>query len=88
MKLIDADALLAALRGLKVEPDISQMIWSGDVESVVQDARAVDAIPVEWLEKQASEEGPYSIYCQAALEILLDDWQKEQEAQDGGHNRD
>ena len=85
MKLIDADALLAALRGLKVEPDISQMIWSGDVESVVQDARAVDAIPVEWLRSQLKNnpndiESAYDDIC---INELIQKWQKEQEAQDG-----
>ena len=44
-------------------------------------APTIPAIPVEWLQKYAPEK--WSMYMQAAVEIIIEAWQKEQEAQDG-----
>ena len=78
MRLIDADNVISVCEILS-EKGGNPHYWN-QLISIIEDMATIDAIPVEWLEKQASEQGPYSVYCQAALEILLDDWKKEQEA--------
>jgi hypothetical protein len=81
MRLGDLDALIHTH---KSEVATIGKDWTvDDLATAIEVAPTIDAIPVEWLEKQASQQGPYSVYCQAAIEILLNDWQKEQEAQDG-----
>ena len=52
----------------------------GGARKIMEDAPAVDAIPVEWLKKKRE----VAIWQFAgAIDWLLGDWQKEQEAQDG-----
>lgn len=78
MRLIDADALkekkvYSHERHEKIVP-VAEIDW----------LPAVDAIPVEWLEKQADfarSEWDYDT-CDA-IHIVLKAWQKEQEAKDG-----
>ena len=78
VRLIDADALKDEMRAGCVPINLGGITGiTGDddsIEDYIDAAPTIDAIPVEWLEKQASEQGPYSVYCQAAIEILLYDW--------------
>ena len=64
------------------------------VEDMIENAPTIDAIPVEWLEKRrqnlilaamvhSTVYGDNSVELCHAVNIVLDMWQQEQEAQDG-----
>ena len=76
-RLIDADAL-------KKEVEFRQEhMWPEDlsfrIPGMIDNAPTVPAIPVEWLRKQ----GQHGSVIQVSATILIEKWQKEQEAQDG-----
>lgn len=72
MKAIDADALRIVTRGKNHHRKY--------VLADITDAPTIGAIPVEWLRKKRE----VAIWqFAAAIDWLLSDWQKEQEAQDG-----
>ena len=82
-KLIDADALKSTLQKWARVPDYNEAeryILRG-VIAEIEDAPAVNAIPVEWLEKQADFLRSVWDYdtCEA-VRIVLKQWQREQEA--------
>ena len=73
MRLIDADALkekkaYSHERHEKIVP-VAEIDWSP----------TIDAIPVEWLKQYAPEK--WATYMQVAVEIIIEAWQKEQEAE-------
>ena len=74
MRLIDADALPIVTRGKNHHRKY--------VFADITNAPTIDAIPVEWLEKQADyarSEWDYDT-CEG-IRIVLKAWQKEQETQ-------
>jgi len=71
VRLIDVDELLKAYDVIHVGPP-------GGARKLMVDAPTIDAIPVEWLQRYSPEK--WSTYMQAAVEIIIDDWKKEQEA--------
>lgn len=83
MRLIDADALLVKQTNIAktFARSDAQKSLMGRVMYNTEHAPTVDAIPVEWLEKQADyarSEWDYDT-CEG-IRIVLKAWQKEQEA--------
>lgn len=48
------------------------------INTLIEEAPVVDAVPVEWLKQYAPEK--WSTYMQAAVEIIIEAWLEEQEA--------
>lgn len=80
-----------ALSGLGLEPVMAVR----DIKALISVLPAIDAIPVEWLEKRrenliltamvhSTVYGDNSIELCHAVNVVLDMWQKEQEARDNG----
>lgn len=86
MRLIDADALLvkqASIAKTFARSD-AQKSLIGRVMYNTESAPTIDAIPVEWLNKQcelADDRGDMEMTD--AISWLIQTWQEEQEAQDG-----
>ena len=78
MRPIDADALKKATEahGEKIAYVVS-FLWDIDA------APTIDAIPVEWLKAQNDSTEYFKTVQGQAVELILELWQKEQEAQDG-----
>ena len=81
MRLIDADALKEKIEQSDGDGAIAKYCKRVLAECLDNDAPTIPAIPVEWLRQYAPEK--WSTYMQAAVEIIIEAWQKEQEAQDG-----
>ena len=78
MRLIDADALNKELQK-RVGSPTDEKLYEANL--CIIDAPTIDAIPVEWMEKQADfarSEWDYDT-C-VGIRIVLKAWQKEQEA--------
>ena len=82
MRPIDADALKDNMFGYAPP----EMTWDmGDIEHKIDEMPTIDAIPVEWLEKQIR---PYKgdandterAVNNGAIKGIIAKWQKEQEA--------
>ena len=71
MKLIDKEALLLALRKKRYSKQSLDLIESQPV---------VDAIPVDWIEAYYKYRlMPRPVQWFEAIQIMLDDWEKENE---------
>ena len=89
MRLVDADKQLewadcmTPIHGIGLEP----VVAVETVRDLIKGAPTIDAIPVEWLRGlmieyaniNTQEHAAYA-YC---LNNVIEEWQKEQEAQDG-----
>lgn len=82
MRLVDADALV---RTHKSEVETIGKDWTiGDLVAAIETAPTIDAIPVEWLrDKMRGYASSLKSTETAALVMVMQMWQKEQEAQDG-----
>lgn len=83
MRLIDKDTLEDAVQGAIniMESQGISMISASVPLAIIKGAPTIDAIPVEWMEKQADyarSEWDYDT-CEG-IRIVLKAWQKEQEA--------
>lgn len=78
MRLVDADALKEDVefqQGHMFPEDLSYRI-----PRMIDNAPTIDAIPVEWLEAQNNSTEYYKTIQGQAVELILELWQKEQEA--------
>ena len=84
MRLVDADALAAELYKHHTHDDeeLEPLIYLADAERVIANAPTVDAIPIGWLIDRANDPERAPLYRRYA-QMLYEEWQKEQEAQDG-----
>jgi hypothetical protein len=81
-RLIEADALKSALaHAAKDYCNRNGPMRTIDFESLIEKAPTIDAIPVEWLDDRANDITRAPLYRRYA-QMLMDEWQKEQEAQD------
>lgn len=73
MRLIDADALKAKAFGKR-----KGLVHVADID----DAPTIDAIPVEWIKDRLNKmlKGTASAESCFTIQVMLVDWQKEQEA--------
>lgn len=79
MRLIDGDALKNNMFSYAAP----EMVWDrGDIEHKINEMPTVDAIPVEWLAERAYDTSRAPMYRRYAR-MMIDEWQREQEAQDG-----
>ncbi len=82
MRPIDADALKENMFHYAAP----EMVWDrGDIEHKINEMPTIDAIPVEWLNQKYAENEPgedkdYDYFLWNAIEYILTEWQKEQEA--------
>ena len=82
MRPIDADALKENMFYYAAP----EMMWDrGDIEHKINEMSTIDAIPVEWLNQKYAENEPgedkdYDYFLWDAIEYILTEWQKEQEA--------
>lgn len=84
MRLVDADALPSALfqKHVHDEEELEPMLYFEDAVKVVENAPTIDAIPVEWLrDKMRGYASALKSTETAALVMVMQMWQKEQEAQ-------
>lgn len=86
MRLIDADALVAKQANIAktFARSDAQKSLMGRVMYNTESAPTIDAIPVEWLNKQcemADDRGDMEMTD--AISWLIQTWHEEQEAQDG-----
>ena len=51
MRYIEAEKLKKKLETLRVDPDVKSMVWSGDVEAIIDEIPEAEAVPVEWMRK-------------------------------------
>lgn len=78
MRLIDADALIHTHES---EVAIIGKDWTvGDLAAAIETAPTIDAIPVEWLKAQNNSTEYYKTVQGQAVELVLELWQKGQEA--------
>lgn len=83
MRLVDADALPSALfqKHVHDKEELEPMLYFEDAVKVVEDAPTIDAIPVEWLKKKREHcKSTWDIDFYEAVQLVLCEWQKEQEA--------
>ena len=81
MRLIDADALNKELQKRVGSPTDDKLY---EANLVIIEATTINAIPVEWLrEKMRGYASSLKSTETAALVMVMQMWQKEQEAQDG-----
>ena len=91
MRLIDADALFAVVKGhhdlyngATNPTDKTRRDENLQVMCDITDAPDIDAIPVEWMrDKMRGYASSLKSTETAALVMVMQMWQKEQEAQDG-----
>lgn len=81
-RLIDADALKAAMKAVKSGLDFPLSTYLKRIIAMILDgAPTVEAIPVEWLlVKREHCKSTWDINFYEAVQIILGEWQKEQEA--------
>lgn len=99
MRCVDADALLKECAECqKTDPHFEERGWANHfinnagepstewycVEDMIENAPTVDAIPVEWLKAQNNSTKYFKTVQGQAAELILELWQKEQEARDNG----
>ena len=90
MRLGDLDALYEKVAdhvtSISVCATVQQAIGQTDFKrrclEDIRNAPTIDAIPVEWLIEQANDPERAPLYRRYA-QMLYEEWQKEQEAQDG-----
>lgn len=98
MRLIDADAYAAEMRerqdeckawkdGLAEGTELyaraeQSLVTFAEAALTLKSQPTIDAIPVEWLDDRANDITRAPLFRRYAQQ-LLDEWQKEQEAQDG-----
>lgn len=78
--MADLISRAAAIGCLGNSPEQMCMPWS-EVERMLRELPAVDAMPVEWLIDRANDPERAPLYRRYA-QMLYEEWQKEQEAQD------
>ena len=78
-RLIDADALAAELFRHHVHDgeDLEPLLYLVDAQNLIATAPAVDAIPVEWLEKRLNETAYSDPDLNNAIFQVLVDWEKQ-----------
>lgn len=77
VRLINAYALLRQV-SKNMEP--SKVYLPIDFQEEIIEATTIDAIPVEWLKAQNTSTEYYKTLQGQAVELVLELWQKEQEA--------
>lgn len=85
-RLIDADALKEKIEFHPTSVSVCMTVAEAKGQTYfknrcledIDNAPTINAIPVEWLRQYAPEK--WSIYMEAAVEIIIEAWQKEQEA--------
>ena len=83
MRVIDADALPNELFKKHVHDgeELEPMLYFEDAVKVVENAPTIDAIPVEWMrDKMRGYASSLKSTETAALVMVMQMWQKEQEA--------
>ena len=79
-RLIDADALKAAMKAVKSGLDFPLSTYLKRIIAMILDgAPTVDAIPVEWL-REVRNDDKLTLDDVETIDLLLAWWQKEQEA--------
>ena len=92
-RLINADALNAVIvhrhdffRGCTAAPEKARRDELLQVMCDINEQPTIDAIPVEWLRekiKEHTDDEGWQDYLADSFGLCLEEWQKEQEAQDG-----
>ena len=79
-RLIDADALKAAMKAVKSGLDFPLSTYLKRIIAMILDgAPTVDAIPVKWL-REVRNDDKLTLDDVETIDLLLAWWQKEQEA--------
>ena len=85
MALIDWNAAIDALTDTELRRNLDS-VYDGDMnrtrraaQRVIAQMPTIDAIPVEWLDDRANDITRAPLYRRYA-QMLMDEWQKEQEA--------
>ncbi len=83
MRLINAEKLNDEMYHKSFEVDDGRNVWNSGLwirykifEEAIRDAPTIDAIPVSWISRWASEH--MAEYGTLTIERLLEDWEKEQ----------
>ena len=90
-RLIDADALKEEIEFHPTSVSVcmtaaeakGQTYFKNRCLEDIANAPTIDAIPVEWLKAQNNSTEYFKTVQGQAVELILELWQKEQEAQDG-----
>lgn len=86
MDLINREAAIEAVRGLQIDPDSTQYIWSSDAIDAVRNAPTIPAVPLdklcEWLAKWATWYVIDNYDNSDGWKAILTKWMEEQDATD------